>query len=220
MLKLAPSILSADFSSLGEQVKQVERAGADYLHIDVMDGHFVPNITIGPLVVSALRPISHLVFDVHLMVEQPERYVEDFVRAGADLVTIHVEACPHLHRSIQQIKDLGVKVGVALNPATSLSCLEYILEELDLVLLMTVNPGFGGQSFIPGVLPKIHQLREMLDQRGLRVQLEVDGGINMETVRDVVEAGAEVLVAGSAIFQAPSIPQAVRLLRDQAISVT
>ena len=154
------------------------------------------------------------------MVEQPERYVEDFVRAGADLVTIHVEACPHLHRSIQQIKDLGVKVGVALNPATSLSCLEYILEELDLVLLMTVNPGFGGQSFIPGVLPKIHQLREMLDQRGLRVQLEVDGGINMETVRDVVEAGAEVLVAGSAIFQAPSIPQAVRLLRDQAISVT
>ena len=216
MLKIAPSILSADFSKLGEQVKIVEAAGAEYLHLDVMDGHFVPNITLGPLVVRALRPLSGLFFDVHLMIEKPERYVEDFVRAGANLVTIHAEACLHLHRSVQQIKELGVKVGVALNPGTPLGCLEYLLEELDLVLLMTVNPGFGGQSFIPAVLPKISRLRQMLDERGLSTDLQVDGGVNLDTVSAVVAAGANVLVAGSAVFHAPDVGQAVRTLREKA----
>lgn len=217
MLKIAPSILSADFSRLAEQVKLVEEAKADYLHLDVMDGHFVPNITFGPLVVSALRSVTGLFFDTHLMIENPERYVEDFVRAGADLITIHAEVCPHLHRSVQQIKDLGVKVGVALNPATPLTGLEYILEELDLVLLMTVNPGFGGQTFIPAVLPKICQLRQMINERGLTTKLEVDGGVNLDTVQAVVEAGADVLVAGSAVFRAPDIPQAVRDLRERGL---
>ena len=217
MLKIAPSLLSADFSRLAEQVKLVEEAKADYLHLDVMDGHFVPNITFGPLVVSALRSVTGLFFDTHLMIENPERYVEDFVRAGADLITIHAEDCPHLHRSVQQIKNLGVKVGVALNPATPLTSLEYILEELDLVLLMTVNPGFGGQTFIPAVLPKICQLRQMINERGLTTELEVDGGVNLETVQAVVEAGADVLVAGSAVFKAPDIPQAVWDLREKGL---
>ncbi|NLC07824.1 MAG: ribulose-phosphate 3-epimerase [Syntrophomonadaceae bacterium] len=217
MLKIAPSLLSADFSRLAEQVKLVEEAKADYLHLDVMDGHFVPNITFGPLVVSALRSVTGLFFDTHLMIENPERYVEDFVRAGADLITIHAEVCPHLHRSVQQIKNLGVKVGVALNPATPLTSLEYILEELDLVLLMTVNPGFGGQTFIPAVLPKICQLRQMINERGLTTELEVDGGVNLETVQAVVEAGADVLVAGSAVFKAPDIPQAVWDLREKGL---
>ncbi len=216
MLKIAPSILSADFSQLAEQVKLVEDAGAQYLHLDVMDGHFVPNLTFGPLVVSALRPHSGLFFDAHLMIEQPERYVEAFVKAGADLITIHAEACPHLHRSIQQIKELGVQVGVALNPATPLGCLEYVLSELDLVLIMTVNPGFGGQRFIPEVLPKIALLRQMIQERGLATDLQVDGGVNLDTVEAVVKAGANVLVAGSAIFQAPDVAQAVKSLREKA----
>lgn len=213
MIKIAPSILSADFSKLGEQVRQVEQAGADYLHIDVMDGHFVPNLTVGPLIVSALRPISQLFFDVHLMIESPEHYIEEFARAGADLITVHVETCPHLHRTIGQIKDAGVKAGVALNPATSLETLGYILDELDLVLLMTVNPGFGGQSFIPAVLSKIRRLRRILDDRGLTTELEVDGGINLETASCVVKAGANVLVAGSAVFKASDIGRAVKSLK-------
>lgn len=213
MVKIAPSILSADFSRLGEQVRLVEDAGVEYLHIDVMDGHFVPNITIGPLVVKALRPHSKLVFDVHLMIEHADKYVEEFVKAGADLISVHVEACPHLHRSIQNIKSLGVKAAVALNPATPLSSIEYVLDNLDMVLLMTVNPGFGGQAFIPEVLPKITALKEMIKQRGLNTEIQVDGGVNPELARKIVEAGATVLVAGSAVFGAQDVPQAVRKLR-------
>lgn len=214
MIKLAPSILSADFAHLGDQVKTVEEAGVEWLHIDVMDGHFVPNITIGPLVVQALRPISKLVFDVHLMIENPDRYVEDFVKAGADIIGVHVEACPHLHRSIQNIKSYGVKAAVALNPATPLHSIEYILESLDMVLLMTVNPGFGGQKFIPEVLPKISALRNMIDKMGLNTEIQIDGGVNPKIACEIVQAGATVLVAGSAIFGAEDIPEAVKALRE------
>jgi len=213
MVKLAPSILSADFSRLGEQVARVEQAGVEYLHIDVMDGHFVPNITIGPLVVEALRPESKLVFDVHLMIENPDNYVEQFVKAGADIVGIHVEAAHHLHRSVQLIKSLGVRASVSLNPATPLSTIEYILQDVDMVLIMSVNPGFGGQKFIPNVLPKISALRSMIKERGLNVDIQVDGGINPGTAGRVVAAGANVLVAGSAIFGAADIPAAVAGLR-------
>jgi ribulose-phosphate 3-epimerase len=196
MVKIAPSILSADFSCLGDQVRLVEAAGAEYLHIDVMDGHFVPNITIGPLVVQALRPKSKLVFDVHLMIEHPDDYIDKFVKAGADIVSIHAEACPHLHRSIQLIKSSGVKAGVALNPATPLNSIEYVLDNLDLVLLMTVNPGFGGQKFIPEVLPKITDLRRRLNKLGLATDIEVDGGITPQLAGELAKAGATVLVAG------------------------
>lgn len=214
MVKLAPSILSADFSRLGEQVALVEEAGVEYLHIDVMDGHFVPNITIGPLVVEALRPMSKLVFDVHLMIENPDKYVEQFVKAGADIVGIHVEAAPHLHRSVQLIKSFGVKASVSLNPATPLSAIEYILQDVDMVLVMSVNPGFGGQKFISGVLPKISALRSMIKEQGLNVDIQVDGGINPENAGRVVAAGANVLVAGSAVFGAADIPGAVDALRN------
>ncbi len=213
MVKIAPSILSADFSRLGEQVRLVEDAGVEYLHIDVMDGHFVPNITIGPLVVKALRPHSKLIFDVHLMIEHADKYAEEFVKAGADLISIHVEACPHLHRSVQNLKSLGVKAAVALNPATPLNTIDYVLDSLDMVLLMTVNPGFGGQSFIPEVLPKITALRQMIKERGLNTEIQVDGGVNPEIARQIVEAGATVLVAGSAVFGAADVPQAVKDLR-------
>jgi len=181
MKKIAPSILSADFARLGEEVRAVAAAGADYIHVDVMDGHFVPNITIGPLVVEAVRKITDLPLDVHLMIEHPDRYVPDFARAGADIIVVHAEAAVHLHRSVQLIKSLGKKAGVSLNPATPLSALEYVLDELDLVLLMTVNPGFGGQSFIEACLPKIHALRAMLDRRGCEAELEVDGGSRSTT---------------------------------------
>lgn len=214
MVKLAPSILSADFSRLGEQVALVEKAGVEYLHIDVMDGHFVPNITIGPLVVEALRPMSKLVFDVHLMIENPDKYVEQFVKAGADIVGIHVEAAPHLHRSVQLIKSFGVKASVSLNPATPLSAIEYILQDVDMVLVMSVNPGFGGQEFISGVLPKISALRKMVKEQGLNVDIQVDGGINPENAGRVVAAGANVLVAGSAVFGEADIPGAVDALRN------
>lgn len=214
MIKLAPSILSADFSRLGEQVRQVEEAGVEYLHIDVMDGHFVPNITIGPLVVEALRPHSKLFFDVHLMIEHPDKYAADFVKAGADLICIHAEACPHLHRSVQNIRSLGVKAAVALNPATPLTSIEYVLESLDMVLLMTVNPGFGGQQFIREVVPKISALRERIKAFGLKTEIQVDGGINPQTACEVVKAGAAILVAGNAIFKAANIPEAVRALRE------
>jgi ribulose-phosphate 3-epimerase len=199
-IKIAPSILSADFAKLGEQVKEAEAGGAQWVHVDVMDGHFVPNITIGALIVKALRPVTDMPLDVHLMIEKPELYVEDFAKAGADLITVHVEASPHLHRTIQQIKELGVKAGVTLNPATPLYSLTEILPEVDLVLIMSVNPGFGGQSYIPSSTAKIARLRKMLDDLGSHAELEVDGGVNPSTIAEVVNAGATVLVAGSAIF--------------------
>ncbi|MGQ9502321.1 MAG: ribulose-phosphate 3-epimerase [Anaerolineae bacterium] len=200
-VKIVPSILSADFARLGEQVRDAEAAGADYIHVDVMDGHFVPNITVGPLVVESLRPITTLPLDVHLMITQPERYIPDFVRAGADILTVHVEACPHLHRTIHQIKELGVKAGVTLNPATPLVSLEEILPDVDMVLIMSVNPGYGGQSYIPGSSARITRLRRMLDERGLAdVDIEVDGGVKAHNAAEIVAAGANVLVLGSAIF--------------------
>lgn len=215
IIKLAPSILSADFARLGEQIIEAERAGADYIHVDVMDGHFVPNITIGPLVVAAMRPHTRLALDVHLMIEAPERYLGDFASAGADIITVQQEVCLHLHRVIEQIKGLNKKAGVAINPATPIGTLEEILPFVDLVLVMTVNPGFGGQSFIETMLPKIAAMRKMIDARGLSIELEVDGGINAETAPRVVAAGARVLVAGSAIFnRAMSVTQAIRQLRD------
>jgi ribulose-phosphate 3-epimerase len=200
MKKIAPSILSADFSRLGEEIRSLEAAGADYVHVDVMDGHFVPNITIGPLVVEAARRVTDLPLDVHLMIENPDRYIPDFAAAGADIIVVHAEAVYHLHRTVQLIRSLGKRPGVALNPATPLHCLEYVLDDLDLVLLMTVNPGFGGQSFIDGCLPKIHALRAMLDRRGCEAELEVDGGVKISNIAQVSHAGADVFVAGSAVF--------------------
>lgn len=200
MKKIAPSILSADFSRLGDEVRAVAAGGADYIHIDVMDGHFVPNITIGPLVVDAVRKVTDLTLDVHLMIAEPDRYIPDFASAGADIIVVHAEACPHLHRTIQLIKSLGKKAGVSLNPATPLNALEHIVEELDLVLLMTVNPGFGGQSFIEACIPKIHAMRSMLDRRGLETELEVDGGVKPDNIARISHAGADVFVAGSAVF--------------------
>lgn len=215
--KIAPSILAADFARLGEQVKAAEAAGADWIHVDVMDGHFVPNITIGPLIVKALRPVTSLPLDVHLMIEQPGRYLADFAEAGADRITVHVETCPHLHRTIQQIKESGLRAGVTLNPATPLSTLEEILPAVDLVLIMSVNPGFGGQSYIPGSTARISRLRAMLDGIGSEAELEVDGGVNTETIREVVEAGATVLVIGSAIFKdQASVAKNIERLRAAA----
>lgn len=198
--KIAPSILSADFAHLGAQVAEAEAGGADWVHVDVMDGHFVPNLTIGPLVVQALRPVTTLPLDVHLMIEAPERYLEDFARAGADVLTVHWEACTHLHRTLQQIRELGVKAGVSLNPATPVSVLEEVLSEVDLVLLMSVNPGFGGQSYIPSSTAKIRKLRQLMQECESAALVEVDGGVNAQTIREVVVAGADVLVAGSAVF--------------------
>lgn len=199
-VKLAPSILSADFARLGEQVREAEAAGAEWLHVDVMDGHFVPNITIGPLIVAAIKPITSLPLDVHLMIENPERYLADFAKAGADIITVQVETCPHLHRTVQQIKELGVKAGVTLNPATSLDTLTEILPYVDLTLIMSVNPGFGGQSYIPTSTAKIMRLRKMLNDIGSSAELEVDGGVKAENAAEVAGAGATVLVAGSAVF--------------------
>lgn len=200
MKKIAPSILSADFSRLGDEVRAVEAAGADYIHIDVMDGSFVPNITIGPLVVEAVRRVTLLPLDVHLMIDAPDRYIGDFAKAGADIIVVHAEATNHLHRTVQLIKSFGKKAGVSLNPATSLHTLDYILDELDLVLLMTVNPGFGGQSFIDACLPKIQALRGILDKKGLETELEVDGGVKESNIAQIAHAGADVFVAGSAVF--------------------
>lgn len=197
---LAPSVLSADFSRLGEEVKAVEAAGADVIHVDVMDGHFVPNITIGPLVVRALRKVTDLPLDVHLMIADADKYIGDFAEAGADWITVHAEACPHLHRTVHAIHDLGKKAGVVLNPATPLEILEYIIDDIDLVMLMSVNPGFGGQSFIPSVLTKIRHLKKMIEDRGLDVGIEIDGGVSPATMPSIVEAGANIFVAGSAVF--------------------
>ena len=214
-VKLAPSILSADFSRLGEAVAEATRAGADYIHVDVMDGRFVPNVTFGPPMVKALRPWTSLPLDVHLMVVEPERLVPQFAEAGADLITVHVEACTHLHRVVHQIKELGVRAGVALNPGTPVAAVEEVLADVDLVLAMSVNPGFPAQTFIPSVLPKLRKIRQLLDQGGLHAELEVDGGINQETAHLVVEAGARLLVAGSAVFnERESVHQAMQRLRD------
>ena len=218
-IKIAPSILSADFSRLGEQVHEAETAGVDYIHIDVMDGHFVPNITIGPLIVKALRPVTKLPLDVHLMIENPELYVEDFAKAGADIITVHQETCPHLHRTMQQIHDLGIRAGVSINPATPVGTLDEIISEVDLVLVMSVNPGFGGQSYISACTSKIQKLRTMLDICGSSADLEVDGGVNVKTVSEVVAAGANAFVAGSAVFNdKQSVAENVRLLRAKIAS--
>jgi len=203
-VRIAPSILSADFGRLAEEVAAAEMAGADYIHVDIMDGRFVPNITIGPLVVRAVRKATKLPLDVHLMIVEPERYVEEFARAGADLITVHAEASPHLHRTVEQIRSLGKRASVALNPHSSLDSLHVVLPEVSMVLLMTVNPGFGGQRFIDAVVPKIRELREEIVRRGLDVDIEVDGGIAADTAPIVVGAGANVLVAGSAVFASPA----------------
>ena len=216
MKKIAPSILSADFSRLGDEVRAVAAAGAEYIHIDVMDGHFVPNITIGPLLVEAVRKVTDLPLDVHLMIENPDLYIPDFANAGADIIVVHAEATNHLHRTVQLIKSFGKKAGVSLNPATSLHCLDYILEDLDLVLLMTVNPGFGGQSFIETCLPKIHTLRAMLDKRGLEAELEVDGGVKIENIERISHAGADVFVAGSAVFGSKDYAATIKELKRRA----
>jgi ribulose-phosphate 3-epimerase len=215
-LLIAPSILSADFARLGEEVLALESAGADWAHVDVMDGRFVPNMTIGPLVVKALKRSTKLPLDVHLMIVEPERYVADFAEAGADIITVHAEACDHLHRVLQQIRALGKKAGVSLNPHTPEDVLRYVLDLTDLVLVMSVNPGFGGQDFIPAVLPKIKRLRTMIDGTGRPIHLEVDGGIKPGTARKVIEAGADVLVAGSAVFGNKDYASAIKALRAEA----
>lgn len=213
MVKIAPSILSADFSRLGEEIKDVERGGADYIHVDVMDGHFVPNITIGPLIVEAVRPITKLPLDVHLMIENPDQYIEAFAKAGADYITVHAEASTHLHRTIHLIKSYGVKAGVVLNPATPAEALKHIIQDIDMVLLMTVNPGFGGQKFISSVLPKIRQVKEMAAEQKPDLEIEVDGGVNEETAKLCIEAGANVLVAGSAVYNQKDRAKAIAALR-------
>ena len=217
---IAPSILSADFAALGQAVIDLEKAGADWIHVDVMDGHFVPNLTIGPPVVKALRRMTKLPFDVHLMIESPERSVEQYVQAGADRITVHAEVCPHLHRTLGQLRDLGVKAQVSLNPSTQLSSIEHVLDLTDMVLLMTVNPGFGGQSFIESVMPKVEALRTMAEARGLHdLQIQVDGGINRDTIKRAAAAGADVFVSGSGVFKAPSLEEGITELRDLAAEV-
>ena len=213
MIQIAPSILAADFARLGEEIARVEAAGADLLHVDVMDGHFVPNLTIGPPVIKALNAVTRLPLDVHLMIQEPDVLLPAFIDAGSDNLTVHVEACRHLHRTIQMIKDAGVYASVVLNPATSLHTLEEILPELHMVLLMSVNPGFGGQRFIPSTLQKIRALKQQITARGLHVAIEVDGGVNASNARAICDAGADVLVAGTAIFGQPDYGEAIRALR-------
>lgn len=219
MIKIAPSILSADFSRLGDEVRAIEQGGADYVHVDVMDGHFVPNITIGPLIVEAVRRVTSLPLDVHLMIENPDLYIPGFVEAGADIITVHQEAVPHLHRTVQMIRGLGKRAGVSINPATPASTLDVVLEEIDLVLVMSVNPGFGGQSFIPSCLPKIEALRREIDRRGLQIELEVDGGVKTDNIGRIARAGADVFVAGSAVFGTPDYAVTISSLRENAASI-
>lgn len=214
MKLIAPSILSADFARLGEEIKAVEAAGADWIHIDVMDGHFVPNITIGPLVVKAARQSTRLPLDVHLMIENPDRYIKDFADAGADLLAVQVETCMHLHRTVQMIRECGARPGVVLNPTTSLATIEWIIEDVEFVMLMSVNPGFGGQQFIPSTLEKIRQLRAMIEKHGLSTLIEIDGGVNRTTIADIATAGADVFVAGSAIYGTPDYEAAIREFRQ------
>ncbi len=222
-VKIAPSILSADFARLGEHVTEAEAAGADWIHVDVMDGHFVPNITIGPLIVRALRAVTTLPLDVHLMIENPDLYLADFADAGADRITVHVETCPHLHRTLQQIKELGLKAGVTLNPGTPLSTLTEILPEVDLALIMSVNPGFGGQSYIPGSTAKIKNLRKMLDAIGSQAEIQIDGGANASTIAEIVQAGVTVVVMGSAVFNdrasVAENMQQLRALANEALNL-
>jgi len=213
-IKVAPSILSADFSRLGDEIRAVEAAGADIIHVDVMDGHFVPNITIGPMIVESVRKVSKLPLDVHLMITNPELYILDFAKAGADNITVHVETVLHLNRLVQSIKEYrGVKAAVSLNPATSLSSLDYILTDVDMVLIMSVNPGFGGQSFIPLMLDKIRALRERIDELGLKTEIEIDGGVNPDNASAIIKAGADILVAGSAVFGTRDYAAAIRGIR-------
>lgn len=200
MIKLSPSILSADFSNLSDEINKIEIGGADYIHIDVMDGHFVPNITIGPPVIKSLRKISNITFDVHLMIENPDLYIDDFYNAGADIITVHYEACRHLHRTIQKIKSLGLKAGVALNPATPISVLSDIIYDIDMVLIMSVNPGFGGQSLISNVKYKFSELKEMISKKDLNIDIEIDGGVNLDNIDEIIRWGANVIVVGSAIY--------------------
>lgn len=214
MVKIAPSILSADFARLGEEILDAERGGADYIHVDVMDGRFVPNITIGPLIVEAIRPVTQLPLDVHLMIEEPDRYIEAFAKAGADYISVHAEACTHLHRTIQLIKSYGVKAGVVLNPATPVSVLKHVIEDADLILLMSVNPGFGGQSFIKSVLTKITEVKELAESLDTDIEIEIDGGVNEETARLCIDRGATVLVAGSAVFNKKDRKEAIRAIRE------
>ncbi len=213
MKYIAPSILSADFSKLGDEIQSVEQAGADWIHVDVMDGHFVPNITIGPLIVKAARRTTSLPLDVHLMIENPDRYIEDFAKAGADLISVQVEACIHLNRTIQMIKSLDLRAGVVLNPSTSLSAIEWILEDVDFVMIMSVNPGFGGQKFIPNSIDKIRALRKMIQDRGLSILIEIDGGVNEKTIKNISDAGVDVFVAGSAIFKSPDYKETISKFR-------
>ena len=215
MVKIAPSILSADFSRLLDHVKEVEQAGVEYLHVDVMDGHFVPNISFGAPILKSLKGKTALFMDVHLMIENPDQYIADFVDAGADLINVHIETCTHIHRTLQLIKSYGVKAAVTLNPGTPLSSIEEILPELDMVLLMSVNPGFGGQSYIASTTDKIKRLKKMITDRNLECLIEVDGGVNLNNVKAIVEAGADVIVAGSAIFNTPSIHETVKAFRER-----
>ncbi|MCK9273821.1 MAG: ribulose-phosphate 3-epimerase [Syntrophales bacterium] len=214
MKKIAPSILSSDFSRLGEEIKAVETAGADLIHVDVMDGHFVPNLTIGPPIVRSIRKITSLPFDVHLMIENPDAFIADFISAGSDCVTVHAEASSHLHRSIQIIKDGGKLAGVSVNPATPLSQIEYILADIDLLLIMTVNPGFGGQKFIGTMLPKIREAREMINRISPAVTLEVDGGVTLDNIGSIAQAGADIIVAGSSVFGTDDYAYVIKRMKE------
>ena len=216
MIKIAPSLLASDFSKLGEEIVKVEKAGADLIHIDVMDGHFVPNISIGPPVVKCLRKVTKLPFDVHLMIENADLFIEDFIDAGTDIISVHVESNPHIHRTLQHIKQKGIKAAVALNPSTPLGTLEWLLQDVDMVLLMTVNPGFGGQSFIEGMTEKVRELRKMANRKGLKLDIEVDGGIDTGNIFRITEAGANVIVTGSTVYKAPDTTEIIRNLREKA----